>query len=632
MTILHKVILDLSLEDLRRWAGSKILNRGKSYQQHVYDLARTEDGGLLASVSGTDEYETWVGVDDGALDYFCTCPYDWGACKHTVAVILKGLAMVKAGEKIPLAEPDDERSRFMDAEFSNDDEEDFDECGQIIDVETAVKPILQKKKKAELLAMLLDYAQRFPEVKQTILETDQLQSGDVGKLVCALAAEIEEVTGEDAYYDHWRDAGSLPDYTHIHQQLAALLAKGHADEVVQLGQQLWKQGCEQVGQSHDDGETADEVADCMAIVFEAVETSSMAKAEQLLWFIDVFLEDEYSISDEGQEYVYADHYQKKHWQKVAKALEIRLAKTAKPKDKDDYSGQYRREGIMNWLITAFEKSGQQEQVLPLLEKEAHTVQCYGRLVDLLLERGESNKARDWCIKGYERTRENATGIAARLQEKLRELARQEHNPELVAAYRAQDFFSRSGLSNYQELARACEAVGCWPAVQTAVMIFLETGQLPDLTGKNKKWPLPAPEIDPSKNSSFRQDFPLYGALIDIAIHEKRFDDVVGLYKQSQKGNRWYTARDKEVAEAVAVSHPEVALAIWQQLALNQIGQVKPSAYAVAATYLAKMRRVYKQTRQLSKWQVLMTTIRTEHKRKIRLLEILDGLEGKRLID
>lgn len=70
MKLLHKIILDLSLDDLRSWAGSKILNRGKSYQKQVHDLARTEDGSLLATVSGSDEYESWIGVDeDGALDY-----------------------------------------------------------------------------------------------------------------------------------------------------------------------------------------------------------------------------------------------------------------------------------------------------------------------------------------------------------------------------------------------------------------------------------------------------------------------------------------------------------------------------------------------------------------------------------
>ncbi len=632
MALLHETIIDLSLDDLRVWAGSKILNRGKSYQSQVDDLVRLEDGGLLATVSGTDEYETWVGADeDGELDCYCTCPYDWGPCKHGVAVILKGLAMVKAGVEVPLADPDDERRVLASEDLYDDEDDDYDECGHFIDVETAVKPILNKKKKAELLTMLLDLARRFPEVRRDILETEQLQSGDVEKLVCSLAAEIDEVTQEDAYYNHWRDEGSLPDYSHIQQQLAALLAKGHADEVVKLGQQLWEQGCEQVGQSHDDGETAMEVAGCMDIIFEAVEASSMPASDQILWFIDVFLEDEYSICDHGRDYIDSASYGQNHWQETVIALQARLGKTPKPKG-DDFSSRYQREKVMNWLIIALERSGQQEHVLPLLEREAHTLQCYGRLVDLLLAEGRVDEARKWCVNGYERTRNNAAGIAARLQERLRELARQEKNPQLVAAYRAQDFFVSPSLKTYQDLQKACEAADCWPTVHGAVVLYLEKGTRPEASTTKIGWPLPAPEVETAKGNRFKTDFPIYGVLIDIAIYEKRLDDVVSLYQKQSSRNSWHNNRDEEVAKAVAVSHPEVALAIWHKLAMGQIAQVKPSAYGVAASYLGKMRQVYQQTKQLAKWQNLIFDIRTEHKRKRRLLEVLDSLEGKRLID
>jgi len=627
MSELHETILNLGLDDLRVWAGGKIVNRGKSYRKHVYDLVRTVDGGLLATVSGTDEYETWIGVDeDGALDYFCTCPYDWGACKHAVAVILAGLDRVKAGEKISLADPGDDRGLLIYEDFADD----CDDAGRDVVTESDVEIILQKKKKSELLKMLVDFARRFPEVRQNILETDQLQQGDITTLVSSLADEIEEVTSEDAWCN-WRGEGSLPDYDHIQQQLSALLTKGYADEVVELGRQLWEQGGEQVGQSHDDGETAVEVADCMGIVFQAVSASSMPPAEQLLWFIDVFLEDEYCLSDDGREYVQSERYGKDHWQEVVNDLQARLAKCPKPKG-DDYSLRYHRKQVMDWLIQAFEKSGQAELILPLLEKEVHTVQCYERLVNLLLEQGQLAKARDRCIQGYERTRDGAAGIASRLQEKLRELARQEKNPELVAAYRARDFFACPGLNNYRELRKACEEVGCWPVVHAASMDFLEQGQRPDQPEGKKEWPLPAPEVDEGKVSGGRPDFPIYGVLIDIAIHEKRLDDVVALHAQQKSRDRWSTGKDQEVARAVAASHPDVALAIWHKLALNQIDRVKPAAYTVAAGYLGKMRQVYQQTGQPAKWQQLITSMRTEHKRKSRLLEVLDSLEGKRLID
>jgi len=61
----------------------------------------------------------------------------------------------------------------------------------------------------------------------------------------------------------------------------------------------------------------------------------------------------------------------------------------------------------------------------------------------------------------------------------------------------------------------------------------ETGQHPasnQQTGKKSSWPLPSPEVGPAlekKRSSHRQ-FPELETLIDIALMEKRLDDVVDL--------------------------------------------------------------------------------------------------------
>jgi uncharacterized Zn finger protein len=96
---------NLSWADLREWAGSKILSRGKDYQKsgQVEDLALTPDDALIAWVLGTHRYATLVGVQKGELVSDCNCPYD-DTCKHAVAVVLAGLDFLK--KKLPFVEPD----------------------------------------------------------------------------------------------------------------------------------------------------------------------------------------------------------------------------------------------------------------------------------------------------------------------------------------------------------------------------------------------------------------------------------------------------------------------------------------------------------------------------------------------
>jgi uncharacterized Zn finger protein len=124
-TILRK----LDFDDLLHWAGEKMVNRAKSYVQHVDQLARAEDNTLVAWVNGTERYATSVRIDnDGSFHDFCTCPYSWGPCKHAVAVVLAAAERVKAKQAIPLLDEGNDlgQTLFDDAEETKwiDDEQD----------------------------------------------------------------------------------------------------------------------------------------------------------------------------------------------------------------------------------------------------------------------------------------------------------------------------------------------------------------------------------------------------------------------------------------------------------------------------------------------------------------------------
>ncbi|MDA8365002.1 MAG: hypothetical protein M0Z84_14590 [Gammaproteobacteria bacterium] len=73
-TILRKVTFD----DLRKWAGETIPNRGKGYMKRVDRLSRTQDNVLVAWVTGSERYATSVRVDEeGDFEHICTCRYTW---------------------------------------------------------------------------------------------------------------------------------------------------------------------------------------------------------------------------------------------------------------------------------------------------------------------------------------------------------------------------------------------------------------------------------------------------------------------------------------------------------------------------------------------------------------------------
>ena len=643
-TILRK----LTFDDLRDWAGETILNRGEGYVKRVEQLSRSQDSVLVAWVIGNERYATSVHVDEaGNFDDFCTCPYSWGPCKHAVAVILAAAQHVKDKQPIPPLDKDSdlaqalfgepEEDEWVDDEWEENNEPLHPSTPRRTKAQAKLAKTLVSKSRGELLDLLVELSGRFPDVRQHIVESEQLASGQVDRLTRALRSEIRNLTAKPAWYNHWRREGNLPDYTHLEEKLRALVDQGHADAAIQVGAELWTRGNAQVEQADDEGETAMAIAACLEVITLALPLSSLSPPDQLLWLIDRLLEDEYSLLDSAENLLERRTYTRAHWQEVAGILETRLQAMAKPRN-TRFSDRYRRERLLHMLLKAYIRAGWKDRVIPRLEDEVEACQCYLRLTDELLAAGERERAYRWCLQGYARTVADAPGIASALQERLRTMAQKERRYDLVAAYRAQDFFDAPSDMSYSELRKAAEKAKCWPAARTAALHYLETGQRPAASSgkKSKKsgWPLPAPEVEPpalKKRSSYQQ-FPDLETLIDIAIKENRLDDVVDLYQRLRKTKRWGWETDKTVAQAVANTHPDLALAIWEDIVDSLIAQVKPKAYEQAGVYLRSMQKVYTQNHRVDDWQRLLDRLRREHKAKRRFVGVLETLSRKKLVD
>ncbi|MBC7359127.1 MAG: SWIM zinc finger domain-containing protein [Desulfacinum sp.] len=620
----------LTLEDLREWAGSKIFNRGKGYIKRVSQLSRTDDGHLVAWVKGTDQYATWVRYEEGGnFEHGCTCPYnDWGPCKHAVAVVLATADLLKGGSNIPLLNPDEDLwlEAFGDAPF-------FGEIGTPEpwqkDAGGWIKAALGGKSREELIALLVELAESFPEVARLIRDRAHLETGRIDQVIRSLRKEIRVLSSQPAWYDTWRDEGDLPDYSQVERQLRTLLDQGYADAVLDLGEELWQRGMTQVRESHDDGHTAASIGSCLDIVVDAVPRSSLPPEEQLLWIVRHALEDDYALLGDVDQILYRHEYSPDHWRHVAESLENRLA-GIKGKTAENLS--YRGYNVLRWLLRAYQESGDTHKVIPLLEREAERFLCYEEIVAALIEAREYDRARRWCILGYQKTLEGAPGIAGRMKDALRKLARLEGRLDMEAAYRAEDFFQHRSEETYAALQQAAEKINVWPQVRNGVLHYLTTGRRPTASGGKGQdpWPLPEPEVQAPKEPTvvLQRRFPDWTTLILIALLEKRHDDAVALYQRLNKAPLWRYSIEEKLAEAVASTHPDISLRIWQEKAEKLIAQVKPKAYREAAIYLERMRTLYERTDRLPEWKALLLRLRTQHKAKRRLMEVLADLEGR----
>ena len=562
---------DLTWNDMEEWAGNKILSRGKSYQRQgrVSDLAVTEEGSLIAWVDGTERYATEVIMHkDGPPDSTCTCPYELD-CKHGVALVIEYLERVQNNQKIPKAMKDDDRLELL-GDKDRDDEPMDDENVMPEETLQDIDSFLKGKTKAQLIELIHDLAGQYPEIAKDLFDQKLMTSGNIKTLVTRLKNEIREIADEPGWQNYWEDEGYTPDCPGIRKKLDALLKAGHADEVVALGQELVTTGTRLVEESHYEGETAMEIVECMPLIAKALDQSSLEPVDKLIWALDALLKDQFDLCEVFAEYLHRRH-PKSAWQPLADLLLARLEGMKNGKGTDDFSSNYERDRLSDWAIHALERASRKNEVIPLCETEARKTGSYVRLVERLVQEHRYEDAEKWIKQGIRDIGEKWPGTAASLRNKLQKIRTLEKSWPAVGAIQVEDFVRHPSQQAFTDCKKACGKAKVWPKVREYLLTYLEKGDLP---WKKKGWPLPKSGLD-APETERKDRFPLVGDLINIAILEKKPDQVLHWYDRlSQKRFGCYGINDDEVATAVQTYAPDQAVAIWKRKAEGLIAQVK----------------------------------------------------------
>lgn len=653
----------LTWDELEEWAGNRIVRRGRTYghQGAVKDLARTSGGTLVAWVRGERRYATKVEIDaKGKLHSACTCPC-LDTCKHAVAVVLVYLDEVKNDRVVPLATDDDlrladiaamekrvERLADLDGDDDGDDlEDDVNEDGDKDEGEEAKISPRPRRRRASAWRALLDGMTRdqlvglveelasFDEVRSHLEHRTALLSGREGALLKKIRLAIR-----DLHEPEWDGNWGHPsvDLGQLEEQLAALLKKGHADELVRLGPDLLSGAGKTVETEHE-SESAYELGRCLAIVFRALRRSSLPPDEQIDVAVQMELADEYSLCGDAPRKILDGKHSKDVWRAAATRLQDRLQQLERPTDKDHFGARHRRDRLVDYLVHALQESGQKDESIPLCEREAPLTKNYCRLVDRLVAAGRVEEAERWCARGMEDVG-NLRGLAADLRGRLEQIARKHGEPLRAVALKADVFFEEPGLESFQHLIKAARAEGAGPAVEAWARHFLVTGQRPMPAGTKARstkgdparpWPLPESGV-PARPSRRQVETPLTDVLIQIAIAEKDPDEVLRWYDVQCSRRRGWVGPDLQVAQAIEAKHPNRAITIYKKQAEVEINRVTPRGYEQGASLLRHVKRVLLKSDRKDEWEIYLAEVRERNRGRPRCIEELDRLErGSRRI-
>lgn len=674
----------LSWDDLTEWAGSRSVSRGRTYQTQgrVHDLAISEDGWLLATVTGGERYAVTVWCEPkskkgGALYSRCTCPVGASGCKHAVAVVAEHLEMLGEGAETPVADHDDERWEMLADENGEEDDDDADDPDIGFDdddrheeiyvhrhlhtsrtgkkarkiADEKIREHIEAKSREELVDLVWSLTECFPELREEFRDRIALGEGDVDRLATEARKELRRVASEAGWRNSWTGEGHTPDYSRLKHRLERLVELGHPDAVLRLGPEIMTLGNEQIGQSDDEGETAEAVGECMPVIFQAAAAAStLSPVRKLLFAIDAHLRDDYGVISDTTKVILEMPVDQSAWSEVADILAQRL-KTGTKGD-DAFSRDYHRNQISNWLIQALEKAGREDEVFAVCEREARATGSYERLLKRLIEKKRYDEAERWATEGIEKTAAKLPGIASSLGKLMGEMAIQRRQWKIAASHAAWEFFEHPSRETFQQLIKASAKAGCEENVRAIALNFLETGvsPLPSASKTSAKadvnagWPLPMPNyLLPLLRTESRMraaGSPHFDVLIDMAIADRRHDDVLLWYDAMQAGHKhrgspaWYGFNDygDRVAAAVAESHPERALDLYRQRVEGNLQRAHVSAYEAVAGYLRKMRPIQQSIHREAEWTEMLAGIRLRYRNRPRFMEILDKLDSRPIVE
>jgi uncharacterized Zn finger protein len=626
---------ELRWSDLQDWAGGKATAKGITYQEEerVKEIKRTPEGSLVARVEGTTDYFTEISLIEGKLSSVCTCPVGHD-CKHGVAAVLEYLELTEQGEEVPLASEEDPfvaraRQGYAEAETSVHGAEESSS--------RALREYLQCLTKTELIEILVAFAEKDTVLGKYLQERQTLAAENVEEIVGEVYSEIDELLEETGSPEYQAYESDVPDFLDLQVGLESLLDAGHPDELLDIGKELMDR-YEKIADYDEEGEIGTKISFCMDVVFEALARSSLSSYEKMLYMLEIELRDNYNILNEHA--FWAKDFTPEEWKRFAETLKIKLDEADRTEN-PLYSSLWQRDYAVDRLIDALGKAGLSEEIIPICEIEAEKTGNYVRLVRLLLDSGQKEKAEEWIYRGIKETREYESETAHQLWQILLEIREEEGNWLFAAALETEEFFRSLDMAIYPGMREAAEKTGKWQEVREAVLKYLRNGKLPASQAKIRKEASILPGVLPKTGLLDigllkKINPPALDLLIKIAILEEDPQKVVHWYEELKKSGEeaeryWHSISESEIANLVKEKYPETALEIWNKHAERLISETKVGSYEEASAYLRKIKETLETSGRKEEWEAYLSEIKETNKRKKRLLEVLETLGEDRII-
>ena len=570
---------------LRRLAGERSFGRGEAYfaDGAVRSLKRRA-GGIKAVVVGTRTYRVRLRVEDGALDYDCTCPVgrDGAFCKHCVAVGLAWRADEGGGEA---TSRDDQPPPF-----SEDDLRDY----------------LAGLNKEDLVALLLDRAQ----------EDERLHRGLMVRAAHGTPANADLRVWKDALDDaletggfvHYREAYDYASgVEEVIESLEDLLRAGQAKGVIELAEH-GLEAVEQCLENVDDsdgwmGGHLDRLQELHLEACRQARPDPVDLAERLFeWEMATDFDTFYKAAA-----VYAEILGEAGLAAYRRLAEADWAKVRTLGPGDDDPQRYgRRHGITSVMEAVAEASGDLDALVAVKSRDLSFPYAFLQIAEICQDAGNPDLALDWAERGWRAF--SGTQRDERLRAFIAEAyqGRGRHDEAVTLVWEA--VAETPSLETFRQLEQHAGRAGQWPAWREKALVLIRE-RIADRQAK-----------PPDQPSWMRPPSRDHSLLVQILLHE---GDQDGAWREAETGGcsegLWLA-----LAERRETSHPGDSVRVYKGHVAALLRNTGNRIYEEAVGFLEKIRTLLARSGQEAEFRLLVTEIRATHRRKRNLMKMLDG--------
>ena len=286
-----------------------------------------------------------------------------------------------------------------------------------------------------------------------------------------------------------------------------------------------------------------------------------------------------------------------------------------------------RNCLIEFAINALHAANRDTEIIDLCiaESEPFEENTYIRLVRCLYDLEEYSKVIEYAEKAKTFSNTSET-FHDTIESCLKECNEFKHSLMYNLYSQVEEFVKNYQVDIFAQCKEIAEKLSMWNKVRHTLLTFLQNGTLP---WNQTEWPAEFFDLDITyPECELKKSDPKIARLLDVAIYEKNYADIIYWYDQYVKKNKSFSEKNYNdnrilnVADSLQDYDLGYAISIYQKMISRAISTLQMKNYHYAIDQLKRLKTIMLTHNKNQEWLNYISVLKIVHERKNSFLNLL----------